>query len=281
MELISRNKCFGGVQSIYSHYSTNCKTYMRFSIFTPPGAEAGAEPFPTLYWLSGLTCTEENFIIKSGVQRVAAELGLIIVGPDTSPRGENIPDDPQNAYDFGQGAGFYIDATEEPWVKNYRMYSYVAHELPSFVGAAFPVDCNRTGIFGHSMGGHGALTIALKNPDRFQSVSAFAPIVSPMQCGWGEKALSLYLGEDREGWRSYDSCALIADGARASKILLDQGEADDFLEEQLKPELLETVCAEHDIPLTLRRHAGYDHSYYFIMSFIEDHLKWHLACLDD
>ena len=274
MDTIFEAKTFGGVQGVYVHDSGACGCQMRFAVFLP-SEEKHHEPYPVVYWLSGLTCTEENFVTKAGAQRVASELGLAIVAPDTSPRGEGIPDDPSGAYDFGLGAGFYLDATQAPWSSHYKMYSYVTKELPALIEEEFCVDRERTGIFGHSMGGHGALTIALKNPNKFKSISAFSPIVSPMKCPWGIKALSGYLGEDRAAWRAYDACALIEDGARVSEILIDQGQADQFLAEQLKPELLETAVDGTGITLTVRRQAGYDHSYYFIASFIEDHLRWH------
>ena len=277
LEQVSSTKCFGGFQAVYRHDSAETRTSMRFAVFLPPQAKAGK--VPVLWWLSGLTCTEENFITKAGALRVAAELGLMLVVPDTSPRGEGVPDDPDGAYDFGLGAGFYLDATEAPWAANYRMYSYIVGELTDLVAAELPADMDRQAISGHSMGGHGALTIALKNPDRFRSVSAFAPIVAPMRVPWGEKALGGYLGPDRAAWRAYDATALIEDGAHLHDLLVDQGEADPFLEKQLKPELLEAACAEAAIPLTLRRQPGYDHSYYFIASFIEDHLRWHAARL--
>ena len=235
---------------------------------------------PVLWYLSGLTCTEENFTVKAGAQRVASALGLIVVAPDTSPRGEGVPGDPHRAYDFGLGAGFYVDAVREPWAKNYRMRSYIERELPELIALDFPADMARQGITGHSMGGHGALTIALRNPGRFKSVSAFAPISSPMNCPWGQKALSGYIGEDRKAWRTYDACALIEDGARLPDLLVDQGTADNFLKEQLKPELLQEACAKAGIPLTLRRQEGYDHSYYFISTFMEDHLRWHAQRLN-
>lgn len=271
MEIRSSNKSFGGEQRVYSHVSRSLSCEMKFAAFNPPGKG----PFPALFWLSGLTCTEENFTVKAGAQRIAAELGLVIVAPDTSPRGEGVPDDAQGAYDFGLGAGFYVDATEAPWSQNYRMRSYVEEELFELALAGLPIDKTRIGIFGHSMGGHGALTIALRNPDKFKSVSAFAPIVSPMNCPWGEKALSGYLGADRSKWREYDACALIEDGARVADILVDQGDKDPFLDEQLKPELLEAACKKAGVPLTLRLQPGYDHSYYFISTFIEEHLRWH------
>ena len=277
-ELLSRARCFGGEQRVYRHASAETGTPMRFAAYVPPQALGGAKA-PVLWFLSGLTCTEENFTVKAGAQRVAAELGLLLVAPDTSPRGEGVPDDPAGAYDFGLGAGFYLDATEEPWARHYRMGSYIARELPELLAAELPADMARQGISGHSMGGHGAITLALKNPGRFASVSAFAPIASPLRCPWGEKALSGYLGPDRAAWRRHDSTALIEDGARLPGLLVDQGLGDNFLESQLKPELLEAACAAAGIPLTLRRQEGYDHSYYFIASFIEDHLRWHAARL--
>ena len=273
MQIQSENRCFGGRQLVLEHASTATGTPMRLAVFLPPAAEA--EQVPVLYWLSGLTCTEENFTVKAGAQRLAAELGLMIVAPDTSPRGDGVPDDPDGAYDFGLGAGFYVDATEPPFSTHYRMRSYVEDELPALITGEFPADPDRSGISGHSMGGHGALTAGLRNPDRYRSVSAFAPIVSPLNCPWGEKALGGYLGPDRTGWRAYDACALIEDGARLPELLIDQGSADDFLEEQLKPALLEAACGQAGIPLTLRMQPGYDHSYYFIASFIDDHLRWH------
>ncbi|MGE3928357.1 MAG: S-formylglutathione hydrolase, partial [Lautropia sp.] len=252
-------------------------TPMRFGVYLPP--LASERRVPVLYWLSGLTCTEENFVVKAGAQRAAAELGVAIITPDTSPRGLGYPGEDER-YDFGTGAGFYVDATEAPWSRGYRMYSYVADELPALVAAHLPVDPQRAGIFGHSMGGHGALTIALKHPDQFRSVSAFAPICSPMRCPWGELALSRYLGDDRAAWRDYDATALIAArGWRGPKILVDQGTADNFLAEQLKPELLEAACASAGVPLELRRQDGYDHSYFFIATFIADHLRFHAAQL--
>lgn len=246
---------------------------MRLAVFVPPKAKDAK--VPVLWFLSGLTCTEENFTVKAGAQRVASELGLMLIAPDTSPRGEGVPDDPKGAYDFGLGAGFYVDAVEAPWAKHYRMRSYIERELPELIAENLPADMSRQGITGHSMGGHGALTIALRNPDRFKAVSAFAPIASPMNCPWGEKALSNYIGFDRSAWRDYDACALIEGGARLPDLLVDQGTADSFLDSQLKPQLLEEACARADQPLTLRRQEGYDHSYFFIASFIEDHLRWH------
>jgi len=275
LEIVSQAGSFGGTQTVYRHASAETGTDMRFSAYLPPRAEW--ERVPVLWFLSGLTCTEENFTVKAGAQRVASELGLMVIAPDTSPRGEGVPDDPEGAYDFGLGAGFYVDATVGPWSRHYRMRSYVERELPGLVEAELPADMGRQGITGHSMGGHGALTIALRNPGRFAAVSAFAPIASPMNCPWGEKALSGYLGPDRDAWRAYDACALIAEGAHMPEILVDQGTTDTFLSSQLKPELLEAACAAAGIPLTLRRQDGYDHSYYFIATFMEDHLSWHAA----
>jgi S-formylglutathione hydrolase len=269
LETLSAQRCHGGTVSYHRHPSAETGTPMRFAVFTPPGEG----PFPVVWFLAGLTCTEDNFTVKAGAQAHAARLGLTLIAPDTSPRGEGVADDP--AYDLGQGAGFYVDATEAPWSPHFRMRSYIERELPGLIGAEFPADMSRQGIMGHSMGGHGALTIALRNPGRFAAVSAFAPIVSPMNCPWGEKALTAYLGADRAAWRAYDARALIEDGARVADILVDQGEADGFLEGQLKPRLLEAACERAGIPLTLRRQAGYDHSYWFIQSFIGDHLEWH------
>jgi S-formylglutathione hydrolase len=272
---IAQNRCFGGVQGTYAHESTATGSAMRFGVFLPPQAEA--RKVPLLYWLSGLTCTEENFIVKAGAQRVAAELGIALVVPDTSPRGLNIPGEAAN-YDFGLGAGFYVDATEAPWSQGYRMYSYVVGELRDVVAADFPIDTSRAGIFGHSMGGHGALTIAIKNPQLYKSVSAFAPICSPMRCPWGEKALAGYLGNDRARWRDYDATALIEDrGWHGPPLFVDQGTKDPFLHSQLKPELLRASCIGRNVPLEMRMQDGYDHSYFFISSFVEDHLRFH-AC---
>ncbi|MEO8346142.1 MAG: S-formylglutathione hydrolase [Betaproteobacteria bacterium] len=275
IDTISRAKCFGGIQGVYSHESTETHCTMRFGLYLPPAAERG--PVPLLYWLSGLTCTEENFITKAGAQRVAAELGLAIAVPDTSPRGVVLPGD-QDSYDLGVGAGFYVDATQSPWAGAYRMYSYVTLELPRLLAANFPVDDARVGIFGHSMGGHGALTIALRNPRHYRSVSAFAPICSAAHSPWGEKAFTHYLGADRASWQDYDASALVETrGWSGPPILVDQGSADQFLEEQLKPALLATACQRAGVPLRLRMHDGYDHSYHFIATFIEDHLKFHAA----
>ncbi len=274
---LSQSKCFGGVQGTYAHDSAETQCAMRFGVFLPPQAQAGR--VPVLYWLSGLTCTEENFIVKAGAQRVAAELGLAIVVPDTSPRGLNIPGESES-YDFGLGAGFYVDATVEPWSRGYRMYSYVAKELPKAIIASFPVDSSRAGIFGHSMGGHGALTIAFKNPHAYKSVSAFAPICSPMRSPWGEKALARYLGGNHARWREYDATALLEDrGWSGPPLLVDQGTSDQFLADQLKPYLLADVCVQRKVPLELRMQEGYDHSYFFIASFISDHVRFHARYL--
>ena len=272
LETLSTVKSFGGTQGVYRHASRETKTDMVFAVYLPPQAEAG-HPLPILWYLSGLTCTHANVMEKGGYQRVCAELGLILIAPDTSPRGPDVPDD--EAYDFGQGAGFYVDSTEAPYDRNYRMFSYVAAELPDIVAANFPADMERQSITGHSMGGHGALTLALRQPGRYRSVSAFAPIVAPGQVPWGEKALSRYLGDDRAAWRAHDSVALIEDGSRLPEILVDQGDADPFLSKELRPELLAEACRSAAIPLTLRIQKGYDHSYYFISTFIEDHLRWH------
>lgn len=272
METVSTSKAYGGVQGVYRHASTATGTDMMFAVYVPPHAESAR--LPVLWFLSGLTCTHANVMDKGEYRRACAELGVILIAPDTSPRGDDVPDD--EAYDFGKGAGFYVDATQAPWAANFRMRSYVEDELPALIAAQFPMaDMGRQGIMGHSMGGHGALTIALRNPDRFRSVSAFAPIVAPLQCAWGEKALGGYLGPDRMAWRSYDACALIADGARVAEILVDQGDADGFLVEQLRPELLAEACEAAGIELTLRMQPGYDHSYNFISTFMGDHVAWH------
>jgi S-formylglutathione hydrolase len=274
IETVSTNISFGGTQGVYRHASAETGTEMTFSVFVPPQAAAGHR-LPVVWYLSGLTCTHANVTEKGEFRRACAELGLIFVAPDTSPRGEGVPDDAEGAYDFGLGAGFYVDATEAPFDTNYRMYSYITRELPDVIAAHFPADMTRQAITGHSMGGHGALTIALKNPGRFKSVSAFAPIVSPLRCPWGEKALTGYVGSDKGAWRPYDATALIEDGARVPELLVDQGEADTFLAGQLKPELLAEAAAKAGIPLTLRMQPGYDHSYYFISTFLGDHLRWH------
>ncbi len=274
LETLSSSRCFGGAQAFHRHPSSETGTPMRFAVYSPPAAERGK--VPVVWFLAGLTCTEENFTVKAGAQRVASELGVMLIAPDTSPRGEGVPDDPEGAYDFGLGAGFYLDATQSPWSANYRMRSWIERELPALITAELPAaDMERQSIMGHSMGGHGALTIGLRNPGRFRAISAFAPIVSPMNCPWGEKALGGYLGADRAAWRQYDACALIEDGARADALLVDLGEADSFLESQLRPQLLQQACAAAGVPLTLRLQPGYDHSYYFISTFIEDHLRWH------
>ncbi len=278
LETLSTAKSHGGTQGVYRHRSRETGTDMVFSVFLPPQAE-GAAPLAVVWYLSGLTCTHANVTDKGEYRRACAELGLIFVAPDTSPRGADVPDD--EAYDFGQGAGFYVDASEAPFAANYRMYAYVAEELPQLVAANFPADMARQAIMGHSMGGHGALTLALNHPGRYRSVSAFAPIVAPGQVPWGEKALGRYLGPDRAAWRRHDAVALIEDGARVPEILVDQGDADNFLAEQLKPELLEQACAEAGIALTLRGQPGYDHSYYFISTFMADHLRWHAERLGD
>jgi S-formylglutathione hydrolase len=270
---VSTNHSHGGVQGVYKHQSAVTNTEMTFSVFVPPHAD-GAK-LPVVWYLSGLTCTHANVTDKGEFRRLCAELGVIFIAPDTSPRGEGVADDADGAYDFGLGAGFYVNATQEPFAQHYRMRDYIEAELPALIAENFPADMARQGIMGHSMGGHGALTISLRNPGRFKSTSAFAPIVSPLNCPWGEKALGGYIGADRAAWREYDACALIEDGARLPDILVDQGAADNFLVEQLKPELLEAVCAKAGQPLTLRMQPGYDHSYYFISTFMEDHLRWH------
>ncbi len=273
---ISANKCFGGIQYVYEHESTANDCPMRVAVFVPPQAEKA--PCPALVWLSGLTCTEENFTVKAGAQRVAAALGLVIVAPDTSPRGVNVPNDP--AYDLGQGAGFYLDATQEPWAKHYHMQTYIRDELTACMGETLPVDMNRIGVSGHSMGGHGALTLHLKNPELFKTCSAFAPIVAPSQVPWGQKAFKAYLGEDEAKWAHYDATELVKTAPSSAHILIDQGTADNFLEEQLKPHIFEQACATSGQKLTQRLQDGYDHSYFFIASFIEDHLRHHVSNLN-
>lgn len=279
LETLGEHACFGGKVGFYRHASSSTQTAMRFAVFTPPQAREG--PVPVLYYLAGLTCTEETFMMKAGAQRLAAELGLMLVAPDTSPRGVELPGDREH-WDFGVAAGFYLDATQAPWSSHYHMANYVVHELPSVIARHFPADSGRAGIFGHSMGGHGALTIGLKHRDRYRSISAFAPIVAPMQVPWGIKAFSGYLGEDRTTWAQYDATALVRelpDAARGPQILIDQGLADAFLERELRPQLFEAACEEAGYPLTLRRHAGYDHGYYFISTFIADHLRHHAHAL--
>ena len=277
MESIACNTMFGGEQRRYKHRSETLSCDMHFSIYLPPQVSEGR--VPVLYWLSGLTGTDENFVIKAGAQRVASELGLAIVMGDTSPRGEDVPDDPEQAYDFGLGAGFYLNATQAPWNKHYKMYDYVTQELPALINDNFPVDPSRQSIFGHSMGGHGALSIALKNPDKYKSVSAFAPIVSPINCPWGCKAFKSYLGEDVSTWQEYDSAALIAKATTHLPMLVDQGTADEFLDNQLKPELLLEAAEKAGYPLQFIEREGYDHSYFFIASFIEEHLRFHKKIL--
>lgn len=277
MEQIGENRSFGGRQLRFTHTSRTLNCDMNFSVYLPPAAEHGE--VPVLYWLSGLTCTDENFVTKAGAQHYAARHGVAIVAPDTSPRGEGVPDDPEGAYDFGLGAGFYVNAVQEPWANHYQMYDYVATELPALVAAQPSIDAERAGIFGHSMGGHGALTIALKNPQNYRSVSAFSPICSPLNCPWGEKALGHYIGGDREAWKQYDSTELVRIAQQRLPILVDQGAADDFLHEQLKTELLQQASAEADYPITVRMQPGYDHSYFFISSFIGEHIDFHMQHL--
>lgn len=275
--LVSANRSFGGRHERWRHRSRTLGCEMVFAVFLPPGAAPGA-PVPVLYWLSGLTCTDENFMQKAGAQRLAAELGLAIVAPDTSPRGPGVPGDPEGAWDFGHGAGFYVDATEEPWARHYRMHDYVVNELPILVERLFPVTGRRS-VSGHSMGGHGALVAALRNPGRYRSVSAFAPIANPMAVPWGEKAFGYLLGPDRRRWEEWDACALIARAAERLPLLVDQGDADSFLETQLRPEALRAAAGAAGHSLTLRLQPGYDHSYYFIATFIDDHLRHHAAAL--
>ena len=272
MELVSENKSHGGRQLVVKHASAATGTNMTFSIFLPPQVERGGK-LPVVWYLSGLTCTHANVTEKGEYRAACAEHGLIFVAPDTSPRGDDVPE--AEEYDFGKGAGFYVDATEEPWSKHYRMWSYVTDELSELIAAEFPADMARQGITGHSMGGHGALTVALNHPGRFRGVSAFAPIVAPSQVPWGQKALGGYLGQDRAAWRKHDAVALIEDGARLPEILVDVGDADPFIEKELRPELLESACSGAGIALTLRRQPGYDHSYYFISTFIAEHVAWH------
>jgi S-formylglutathione hydrolase len=271
MEVVSTNRSFAGTQGVYRHNSAVTGTPMTFSVFVPdyaPGAK-----LPVLWYLSGLTCTHANVTEKGEFRAACAEHGIIFVAPDTSPRGDDVPDD--EGYDFGKGAGFYVDATQKPWAQHFRMRSYIERELPDVIAANFPADMDRQGITGHSMGGHGALTVSLRNPGRFCSTSAFAPIVSPLNCPWGEKALGGYLGPDKAAWREYDAVALIEDGARLPELLVDQGEADNFLEEQLKTALLDLACRNADIPAQIRLQEGYDHSYYFISTFMAEHVAWH------
>ncbi|MTI15193.1 S-formylglutathione hydrolase [Sansalvadorimonas verongulae] len=277
LEISSATKSFGGWHKQYTHRSDALHCDMRFAIYLPPRADT--ENVPVLYWLSGLTCTDENFMQKAGAHKLAAELGVAIVAPDTSPRGDNVPDDKEGAYDFGLGAGFYLNATQPPWSRHYQMYDYVTKELPALVETHFPVTDVRS-ISGHSMGGHGALMIALRNPERYRSVSAFSPICNPVSCPWGKKAFMGYLGEDKTQWLQYDACELMTKTTQPVPALVDQGTNDSFLKEQLKPEALEQAARHSNYPLELRRQEGYDHSYYFIASFIEDHLRFHARYFD-
>jgi S-formylglutathione hydrolase len=278
IETVSLNRSHGGVQGVYKHASRETRTAMTFSVYVPPHQDG--TKLPVVWYLSGLTCTHANVTEKGEFRQACADLGLIFVAPDTSPRGEGLPGDAAGAYDFGLGAGFYVDATQAPFAQNYRMWSYVTEELPELIAGHFPVDPERQSILGHSMGGHGALTIALRHPDRYRAASAFSPVVAPSQVPWGIKALGLYLGDDRGAWRRHDTVALIEAGARFSDLLVDVGDADPFLTEQLRPELLERACSQGGIPLILRRQPGYDHSYYFISTFMADHLRWHAARLN-
>ena len=276
-ELIDSHLCFGGEQRRYRHRADSLACDMVFSVFLPPQGASG--PVPVLYYLSGLTCTDENFVAKAGAQQFAAEHGIAIVAPDTSPRGDGVPDDPEGSWDFGLGAGFYVNATQAPWNDHYRMYDYIVEELPKVVGDLLPIDADRSSITGHSMGGHGALTIGLRNPSQFQSISAFSPICSPVNCPWGHKALGNYLGTDTTTWLENDACHLIQQAEERMPILIDQGGNDGFLVEQLKPEFLLKAATAAEYPITLRVQAGYDHSYFFIATFIEDHLNFHAKAL--
>lgn len=271
MEQISANRSHGGTQGVYTHQSEATGTAMTFSVFVPDHAPEAR--LPVLWYLSGLTCTHANVTEKGEFREACARHGIAFIAPDTSPRGDDVPDD--EGYDFGKGAGFYVDATAAPWSTHFKMRSYIERELPELVASHFPLDMERQGITGHSMGGHGALTTSLRNPGRFRSTSAFAPIVSPLNCPWGEKALSGYLGPDKAAWRAYDACALIEEGARLPDLLVDQGDADNFLHEQLKTGLLVMACRKAGIPATIRMQPGYDHSYYFISSFMAEHVAWH------
>jgi S-formylglutathione hydrolase len=273
MQTVSKNRSYGGTQGVYRHASSATGTDMTFSVYVPDHREG--TKLPVVTYLSGLTCTHANVTEKGEFRSPCAEHGLIFVAPDTSPRGEGVPGDPANSYDFGLGAGFYVDATQAPFARNYRMWSYVTDELPKLIAEQFPVDAKRQSIMGHSMGGHGALTCALRNPHRYRAASAFAPIVAPSQVPWGIKALGGYLGNNRDAWRTHDTVALIEDGAKFRDLLVDYGDADQFLTEQLRPELLKAACEKARIPLTLRKQGGYDHSYYFISTFMGDHLRWH------
>ncbi len=277
MDKVSESRAFGGVQGVYSHQSEQTGTEMTFSVFIPPH-QSGAK-LPVLWYLSGLTCTHANVMEKGEYRASCAEHGVIFIAPDTSPRGDDVPD-AADEYDFGKGAGFYVDAEQEPWSKHYRMRSYIERELPEVIAANFPADMQRQSITGHSMGGHGALTIGLRNPERFRSISAFSPIVAPSQVPWGEKALGRYLGDDRDAWRAYDAVALIEDGARHEHLLIEQGDADDFLAEQLKTGLLALACKKAGMPATIRMQEGYDHSYFFISTFMAEHVRWHAERLN-
>ena len=277
LEQIGSNQSFGGQQLRYKHQSSVLNCEMTFSIYLPAQAEKG--PVPVLYWLSGLTCNDENFVQKAGAQQHAAEYGIAIVCPDTSPRGDGVADDPEGAYDMGLGAGFYVNATQQPWVEHYQMYSYITDELPALINGEFPVDSQRASISGHSMGGHGALTIALKNPGQYKSVSAFSPIVSPLSCPWGDKVLSNYLGDDREIWAQYDSVELVKSATDHLPVLVDQGDSDNFLVEQLKTELLISAAGKADYPMQIRMQPNYDHSYFFIATFIGEHIAFHARAL--
>ncbi|GAA0270939.1 S-formylglutathione hydrolase [Alteraurantiacibacter aestuarii] len=271
LETVSEARSFGGTQGVYSHDSEATGTPMTFAVYVPEHV-AGTK-LPVLWYLSGLTCTHANVMDKGEYRRYCAEHGIILVAPDTSPRGDDVPDD--EGYDFGKGAGFYVNAVQEPWAKNFQMRQYVEHELPQVIAKHFPVDMDRQGITGHSMGGHGALTISLRNPGKYRSTSAFSPIVSPIHCPWGQKALGGYIGDDKSAWREYDACALIEDGARLPELLVDQGHADNFLEEQLKTHLLEEAVRKAGMNATIRLQEGYDHSYFFVSTFIGDHIAWH------
>ena len=277
LETLAASRCFGGEQLRLRHDASSLACSMTFSVYLPP--KATVESVPVLYWLSGLTCTDENFVTKAGAQRYAAEAGIALVAPDTSPRGDGVPDDPEGAFDFGLGAGFYVNASEAPWSAHYHMYDYVVHELPALVAAEFPLRDGPAAIAGHSMGGHGALVAGLRNPERYASISAFAPISAPSACPWGQKALGHYLGPDRTRWRAWDAEALIHDGAVERPLLVDQGEADGFLEEQLMPARLAAACQARGFAATLRRQPGYDHSYYFVASFIGEHIAFHAGAL--
>lgn len=278
INLISENRCFEGTVGFCSHQSATCNSEMRFAVYQPP--QAKLQSVPVLYFLSGLTCTEENFTVKAGAQRFAAEYGLMLVVPDTSPRNTGIAGE-NDDWDFGSGASFYVDATEEPWRKNYQMYTYIVQELPAIIAKHFPVKSDKQGIFGHSMGGHGALVCALRNPEIFKSVSALSPITAPMRCPWGQKAFTNYLGNDKNTWRNYDASELVKTANYKRPILIDQGKADQFLEKQLLPHIFAEACAQVNQPLKLRFHEGYDHSYYFISTFMEDHIRHHAIALCD